>query len=369
MQNAKIGVVFHTSYSGESLDSMTASFDVDISGLQKTSSVWFDDAYIKDYTGIVNLTTGEFQAIQKAINEAKKHLQQAGDIFSWFESTGIPAKKLKELIHANHNNMIRAGAIEQDPTSNNFASDYEQRIEKEIEKLKTGREGLAGQRKLVALEQWKKFLFCKQEQYTTMVHRLKLTATKNTIYQKLKTPAIDAFEIRIDDEYVVRDQEGFVAVDRVGKAIKIVDRLDFSRKNFAKEGLELSFVNTVTESRAFRSRQDLGNYSANNVGNIIYAYFLGLILMHNEFKYKRMSQQYASRTGSYGNFNFFRNNGTDLYLLIHSIMGTGSIVQFKNDESSKQYVERLQANAMSMREMLGTILRQSDDKTLMSQEN
>ena len=178
-------------------------------------------------------------------------------------------------------------------------------------------------------------------------------------YQKLKNiKAIDAFEIE-GDEYVVRDQEGFVAVDRVGKAIKIVDRLDFSRKNFAKEGLDLSFVNTITESRAFRSRQDLGNYTANDIGNIIYAYFLGLILMHNEFKYKRMSQQYASRTGSYGNFNFFRNNGTDLYLLIHSLMGTGSIVQFKNDESSKRYIDRLQANAMSMREML-SILARSD---------
>ena len=40
-------------------------------------------------------------------------------------------------------------------------------------------------------------------------------------------------------------------------------------------------------------------------------------------------------------------------------MGTGSIVQFKNDESSKQYVERLQANAMSMREMLGILSRDS----------
>jgi hypothetical protein len=72
-----------------------------------------------------------------------------------------------------------------------------------------------------------------------------------------------------------------------------------------------------------------------------------------------MSQQYASRTGSYGNFNFYRNNGTDLYLLIHSIMGTGSIVQFKNDESSKRYIDRLQANAMSMREMLSILSRDS----------
>ena len=101
---------------------------------------------------------------------------------------------------------------------------------------------------------------------------LKLSSIKNTIYQKLKNiKAIDAFELQ-GDEYVVRDQEGFVAVDRVGKAIKIVDRLDFSRKNFAKEGLQLSLVNSITESRAFRTRQDIGNYSASDVGNIIYSY-------------------------------------------------------------------------------------------------
>ena len=79
--------------------------------------------------------------------------------------------------------------------------------------------------------------------------------------------------------------------------------------------------------------------------------------MHNEFKYKRISQQYASRTASYGNFDFFRNNGTDLYLLIHSIIGSGSIIQFKNDASSKKYIERLQSNAMSMREMLNILAR------------
>ena len=63
MQRAKIGIVFHTSYSGSDLESMTASFDVDIAGLNKTDDVWYDDAYIKDYTGIVNLTAGEYQAV------------------------------------------------------------------------------------------------------------------------------------------------------------------------------------------------------------------------------------------------------------------------------------------------------------------
>ena len=227
IQKADIGIVFHTSYSGNSLEEMTASFDVDISSLNKTEDVWYDDAYIKDYTGVVNLTAGEHKAVLKAINDAEKYLAKAGDIFSWFESTGIPAKKLKELIHANHNNMVRAGAITQDPISffNNFAKDYEARIEKEIAGLKTGREGPAGQRKLLALEQWKKTYFANKNNIEAWYSLwLKLSATQKYIVPEVKNiKAIDAFTQ--DGDTYNSDQEGFVAVD-VGNAIKVVDRLD-----------------------------------------------------------------------------------------------------------------------------------------------
>mgnify|MGYP006256974083 CR=1 FL=1 len=73
IQQAEVGVVFHTSYSGDSLENMNASFDVDLSSLNKVDSVWYDDAYIKDFTGIVNLTTGEYQAIKNAIDDAEDY--------------------------------------------------------------------------------------------------------------------------------------------------------------------------------------------------------------------------------------------------------------------------------------------------------
>ena len=355
IQQAEIGIVFHTSYSGTSLEEMSASFDVDVSDLNKVSSVWFDDAYIKDFTGVVNLTTGEYQAVQNAIQDAEKYLSQSGDVFSWIESTGIPAKKLKELIHANHNKMVRAGSIEQDPANffNGFANDYEQRIEKEIENLKTGREGPAGQRKLVALEQWKSNYFANKNKIQAWYSLwLKLTAIKNTLYQKLKNiKAIDAFD-QNGEEYVVRDQEGFVAVDHVGNAVKIIDRLDFSRKNFAKEGLNLNLLNQLTESRAFRTRQDIGQHTASQVGELVYTYILSLLVMYYEYKYKKMSQQYSSRTLSYNNFDFFRTNGTDLYLLTHSLFGTGSIVQFADEVASKKYIERLSKNSFTLKQIL-----------------
>ena len=38
--------------------------------------------------------------------------------------------------------------------------------------------------------------------------------------------------IRTDDGFKATAPEGFVAVDNTGKALKLVDRLEFSRANF-----------------------------------------------------------------------------------------------------------------------------------------
>ena len=42
---------------------------------------------------------------------------------------------------------------------------------------------------------------------------------------------MDTFE-ETEDGYEVTGEEGFVAVDRMGNALKLVDRLEFSRINF-----------------------------------------------------------------------------------------------------------------------------------------
>jgi len=37
------------------------------------------------------------------------------------------------------------------------------------------------------------------------------------------------------DGYKVTEQEGFVAIDKVGKAVKLVDRMNFSKANFSTD--------------------------------------------------------------------------------------------------------------------------------------
>ena len=48
---SQMGIIFHTSYEGDSMADMQASFGVDISGYNKTNDVWFDDATYKDLSG------------------------------------------------------------------------------------------------------------------------------------------------------------------------------------------------------------------------------------------------------------------------------------------------------------------------------
>jgi len=60
-----------------------------------------------------------------------------------------------------------------------------------------------------------------------------LTDAKNMIIRKLEKArgVMDTF-IRTDNGYRVTAPEGFVAIDQMGDAVKLVDRLEFSQANF-----------------------------------------------------------------------------------------------------------------------------------------
>ena len=72
MNKAKIGVVWHTTYSGDTLEGMRASFGVDISKLSKTSSVWMDDATYKDVSGKATMTTAETAKVTSHLSNVGK---------------------------------------------------------------------------------------------------------------------------------------------------------------------------------------------------------------------------------------------------------------------------------------------------------
>ena len=84
---------------------------------------------------------------------------------------------------------------------------------------------------------------------------------------------------------------------------------------------------------------------------MVYAYCLALLVLTGEYKYQKIARNYIIRSMSYGNYDFFRTNGTDLYLLLHSIVGSGSIIQY-DDETSKKYIDRLQRHYSDINQLL-----------------
>ena len=236
MQAADIGIVFHTSYSGNSMDEMKATFGFDASKLRPSKNVWFTDARIKDVTGQVQLSKENSAKIRSAIKELSSMSVDANTFKALNQKIG--GIELVNAIKAHANAPIRSGqALEQD--ADKFAQEFlvalEQKFDDAVAKLKTGPEGKAGQAKLAAKSQVSDIINNNKKQIADMYKAyLKTEAVKMMFQKKMKNiKAIDSFIEQPDGSLKVTDPEGFVIVDHIGRAMKIVDRLEFSAANFA----------------------------------------------------------------------------------------------------------------------------------------
>lgn len=237
MQAAEIGVVFHTSYHGDSIENMQAQFGYDASELSQSPRVWFTDARINDVSGQVQMSKGEVAAIRNAIKELNS-MAVDERAFKVLDAK-LPINLVQEL-KAHANTPIRTGqALEQD--ADKFVKDFVQRLhdkfEADISKLKTGREGPAGQKKTQAHDELVKFIDTNAQNIANMYRAyLKTEAVKMMFQRKMRDiRAIDSFIEQPDGSFKVTDPEGFVIVDHMGRAMKIVDRLEFSAANFSPD--------------------------------------------------------------------------------------------------------------------------------------
>jgi hypothetical protein len=236
MQSARMGIIFHTRYTGDTISTMKAGFNVDASEFTNTSNVWFDDATYKDVTGAATMTAQESARLAQAISDMQKYLSQL-DSKTFDILSNSPIKDVGVQLKAHVNQYIRSGSITDNPAK--FVTDFTQRLrdrtEIDIEKLKTGREGPAGQRKLLILQQSIEWVENNRRQLEAIYGLyLRVKAAKQLIINKLNTiQGIEGFLQQSDGSFKATNPEGFVAVDHMGGAVKLVDRLEFSAANFA----------------------------------------------------------------------------------------------------------------------------------------
>tara|TARA_S200000501_G_scaffold34596_1_gene28718 strand:- start:1450 stop:2037 length:588 start_codon:yes stop_codon:yes gene_type:complete len=85
--------------------------------------------------------------------------------------------------------------------------------------------------------------------------------------------------------------------------------------------MTLTTINQLTESRLFRHKQTLTILGEKGIRDLTFLYVLALYIMYNEPETHDKAVLYAKRTKSYRDFKEFYIGGTDLYLLINSLIG------------------------------------------------
>ena len=104
---SKIGVVWHTTYTGDSFDNMRASFGKGIvEHLKQVPGIWMDDANYKDYSGTATFTADETK-------EVTALLSQAGKLFNQLNANLINAfhkdPELLVYVKTYNNSKVRIG--------------------------------------------------------------------------------------------------------------------------------------------------------------------------------------------------------------------------------------------------------------------
>ena len=237
MNKSKVGVVWHTTYTGSSLPEMKASLGVDISKLSKPTSVWMDDASYKDVSGRATFTQKETEAVTKILSNTGRTFQRinAPMLRQFLKlQDSLTGVLVGASLKTYNNSKVRAGEIIKNPKQHaaGYVKWVENSIQKQIDKVKSDK----GKEKYTNMQKEYVRDFKKHVNNLTQIITFQnlLVDAKMQIVKKLNSVKglTDTF-IRTDNGYKVTNPEGYVAIDRVGgKAVKLVHRMEFSFNNF-----------------------------------------------------------------------------------------------------------------------------------------
>ena len=236
VQQAKIGICWHTTYKGKTFDTMKASYGVDMKKLKKSKNVWSQDAILKDLS--------KATMTEKETEEVNEYLTNAGKLFNQIAGSTLRELEahpnLAQTIETYGNTFVRKGEIIKS-TSKHVAgliANINQKMDKEKDKRKSekGKVAVDARRdellSFFSVKNKKSLIKMFDLQKEIILAKLKLI----NILQKLSN--IDTF-VKTKNGFKVTDHEGYVAIDTLGGgAVKIVDRMEFSYNNFSPDILK-----------------------------------------------------------------------------------------------------------------------------------
>ena len=233
IRRAKIGVVWHTTYTGKTIGDMKASFGQSIvNKMKESSSVWMDDATYKDVSGTATFTQEETANLTAMLSHAGKIFQK------------LPSKALNDIAGENefltrlkafNNTKVRTGKMIINARTHVFEliRYFREYYKKEADKRSSDKG------KQAQLDKAKKLMvyFDNHKNDLIKIYEIVmlLTSAKNMVVNKLNQAGSIPTFLRTTSGFKVTEQEGYVAIDKVGGAVKLVDRMEFSRANFSPD--------------------------------------------------------------------------------------------------------------------------------------
>ena len=235
IRSSKMGIVFHTKYSGGNgtVRDMKASFGVNTSSMKSMDVAVFSSNF-KDVTGASAFDRNTLSKFISATNRAEGSLKQASQFLDILGQTGSGKFLLSEVFKLFFNSYIKKGVkfSSTADVSNAFEKFYKQILEKEIQSKKT--EATKTKYKKIQTDGIKFIKTYARPIYMTVASYMNLTECKTLIIRQLEKVNTIGTYIKTDNGYRVTAPEGFVAI-KSGSALKLVDRLEFSKTNFTIE--------------------------------------------------------------------------------------------------------------------------------------
>jgi len=230
ISKARMGIVFHTKYSGKTLDSMTAGFGT-VRGSAR--NVFLASAGYRDVSGSAKLTRNELTQFDAKLRMAQGSLSKAGPILDEMSKSSSDALSVGFRLKTFFNYYIRNTQGHMAKVRNlvdMFREYYINILQAEIDSRKTD----SGKKKYKdILEKNLKYIDRNKNALVMAVaSHVTLQNAKNFLISKMSEIQSIGHFLRTSTGYKVTAPEGYVAVDRIAGAVKLVDRMEFSRANF-----------------------------------------------------------------------------------------------------------------------------------------
>lgn len=230
---AKIGVVFHTHYSGSDLPTMQALAGAPVDTFNKIPEV----LVVKNDTPMdrVGFSKAEMEKFDRSIQKIERMCRICGPFLDELvDATGTTGDKkfhIASYLKQFFNNEIKnARSISNiDETMYDMLNFYGDKMEKELSKIKT----------VANLTKKRKLVYDSQNYVVDNVYKFKAMLALYKELQAVKKMVIDKLDhleefrtfVQTDKGYKVTTPEGYV-LHKDGSMIKFVNRLEFAYNNF-----------------------------------------------------------------------------------------------------------------------------------------